>query len=621
VRLWDVTSGQKLETLRGHKGEIYSVVFSPVDSLFASSGQQGEVLLWRFTSVTTPTPQPGLPINRSGLIVFYSERDGDAEIYLMNPDGSDQRPLTDNNFDDMGPTWSPDGMQIVFESDRDDPHPRSCFPNCNYNLYVMEVDGSNQRRLTDLPGAEWHADWSPDGKSLVFTAGDIGYGSQGIYIVSLDNGDPQPLLVDEFNNDAPDWSPDGKEIAFSSNRDGNLDIFIMNADGGGIHKVVDTGMNDYFPDWSPDGRQIAFFAVDWPATRQDIFTMNADGSNLLNLTNTPRIVDEDPKWSPDGSKILFQSNRDGNFEIYVMNSDGSQPQNLTRDLGRDYVPDWRTPEITPGMAASPSSKIAFVSVRDGNGEIYVMDSDGSNPQRLTHNSVWDGLPDWSPDGTQIAYYSYLGARSWVIKIMNKDGSNQRQLTKGGSCDAAPKWSPDGLWIAFTVDASCDASQRQTAVIGIDGQNFHLITQNESDNVSYAWSPDGSQLLLSSNRDGDDEIYTMNADGSNLVQLTNNDFTDYMPSWSPDGQRIAFVSNREGNDEIYVMDVTGSNLVRLTNEPADDWFPTWSADGVQLLFNSWRGDGDLEVYIMDRDGKDIRQLTDSPGEDFNAVWQP
>jgi len=340
VRVWDATSGQPMITLSGHTGEIYSVAFSPVDNIFATSGEKGEVLLWRITSSLIKISQQEITNKDTGLVVFYSERDGNAEIYTMKPDGSDQRPLTENNVDDVSPSWSPDGTLIVFESDRDDAHPRNCFPKCNYNLYVMNADGTQQRQLTSLPGAEWHADWYPDGHSLIFNASEIGYENPRIYRIELESGELQPLLVDNFSNEAPDWSPDGSQIGFSSNRDGDFDIFTMLPDGSGIHKVVDSGLNDYFPDWSPDGLQIAFFGADWPLIKQDIFTVESDGSNLMNLSNTPQIIDEDPKWCPDGSKIIFQSDRDRNFEIYIMNSDGSQPQNLTRNPGGDYWADW-----------------------------------------------------------------------------------------------------------------------------------------------------------------------------------------------------------------------------------------------------------------------------------------
>ncbi|HSQ17950.1 MAG TPA: DPP IV N-terminal domain-containing protein [Anaerolineales bacterium] len=575
-----------------------------------------------FTLPPAPTdmPQPtAMPApNPAGVVVFYSERDGDAEIYLMNPDGTDQHPLTDNDADDTSPTWSPDGSLIAFESDRDDPHPHTCFPRCDYNLYLMNADGSQPHRLTSLPGAEWHAAWSPDGRSLVFTAGDLGYTTMGIYTLSLDEGEPQPLLVDEFENDAADWSPDGTQMAFSSNREGSRDIFVMDADGSGMRKVVDTGLDDYFPEWSPDGSQLAFFAANFPSTRQDIFTVDLDGGNLANLTNTPGVVDEDPQWSPDGSQIIFQSDRDQNFEIYVMNADGSQPQNLTDHGGRDYWPEWWAP-TAGGSVSTPGSRIAFVSTRDGNGEIYTTNLDGSDPQRLTHWSQWDGFPDWSPDGSQIAYYSYLSSQHWAIMIMNADGSEPRQLTPGDSCDGAPHWSPDGAFITYD-SGSCTGDLRDIFLIPVAGGDPRNLTNHPADDMLGAWSPDGAQLAFTSDRDGNYEIYLMNADGSNVRRLTDDPAEDHAPAWSPDGTQIAFYSESDGNAEIYIMNADGSNPVRLTEHPGDDWFPHWSPDGSQITFSAWR-DGGLEIYVMNADGSNVRRLTDSPGENFNSAWQP
>jgi len=572
----------------------------------------------------TQTPIPSLP----GLIVFYSERDGDAEIYIMHPDGRDQRPLTNNAADDYSPSWSPDGGWIVFESDRDDPHPRTCFPNCNYNLYLMDASGGNVRRLTDLPGAEWGATWSPDGKSLLFTAGDIGFQNYGIYQFELENGEAQPLLVDEFNNTAPDWSPDGSQIAFSSDREDGSDIFVMDADGTNLCKIVDTGLDDHMPDWSPDGSRIAFFATDWPGIRQDIYTVNADGSGLVNLTNSPQAVDEDPKWSPDGSKIIFQSDRDGNFEVYIMNADGSQPQNLTRHPGRDYWPDWFIPKET---------KIAFVSDCGGNPQIYLMPAPGeqveipvapSDWQRLTSGANDNYYPTWSPDGTQIAYYTHFSWQSWAIMIINADGSDPRQLTPSSGetiCSFGPAWSPDGQRILFTIEPNpsptCEMKQAEIAVINIDGSGFTILTHNDAIDLAGSWMPDSRQIVFTSERDGSRQVYIMDADGGNPLRLTELGSNNSMPSVSPDGYSIAFVSDRDGNDEIYIMDIDGSNLRRLTQiSSANDNFPSWSPDGTQIVFNSGSPRGGFDLYVVDTDGMNLHWLTDYLGVEFEPSWQ-
>jgi WD40 repeat protein len=274
---------------------------------------------------------------------------------------------------------------------------------------------------------------------------------------------------------------------------------------------------------------------------------------------------------------------------------------------------------TPIPADRAGDLIAFVSDRDGNGEIYVMDVEGGDPQRLTHNTRWDGIPSWSPDGTQIAFYSYLSRSRWAIQVMDADGGNLRQLTDNDACDSGPSWSPDGTRIAFT--SGCEGMSRDVYVMNADGSDQQLLTQTDADDFGAAWSPDSSRIAFVSNRDGNEEIYLMDADGSAQQRLTYDDASAYAPDWSPDGTQIVFISDRDGDFEIYVMDVDGGNLRQLTHDDADDWFPVWSPDGTQIIFCSRRDGGDFDIYLMDTGGTLLRRLTDNPAEDFNATWQP
>jgi Tol biopolymer transport system component len=599
---------------------------SPAMATFPPTPAQKTTPLPTETPLPTSTPLPPISLSgNEGLIAFYSERDGNAEIYVMNADGSGQTRLTDNAADDMDPNWSPNGKHLVFTSDRDDPNPVTCFPKCNYEIYVMNSDGSEQTRLTDGAAADYHPAWSPDGTQILFVSERDG--NQEIYVMDADGSSQRRLTNNSAADMRPTWSPDGapggERIAFNTKRDGNWEIYVMNVDGSDQQRLTTTDAWEFMPIWSPDGTEIAFFACDPQCRphRQDIYVMNSDGSNLRQLTDSPSTVDEDPAWSPDGKKIVFQSDRDGNFEIYSMNADGSDQQRLSKHRGDDYWPAWGPAPATPIATPTPSQGlIAFVSTRDGNGEIYVMDPGGENVRRLTNWRQWDGYPTWSPDGAKIAYYSYLGSKDWVIKVMDADGGNQRQVTDNGICDGAPHWSPDGTHIAYSSDADCTATHREVYVMNVDGSNQTNLTQNDADDMGSSWSPDSQQIVFSSDRDGDYEIYVMDANGGNVRQLTENNGQDMMAAWSPGGDQIAFVSDRDGNDEIYVMDVRGNNVERLTDTPAVDWFPTWSPDGSQVVFNSQR-DGNLEIYVMDADGGNVRRLTNSPGDDFNAVWQP
>jgi Tol biopolymer transport system component len=274
------------------------------------------------------------------------------------------------------------------------------------------------------------------------------------------------------------------------------------------------------------------------------------------------------------SKIAFQSNRDGNFEIYVMNADGSAPKRLTNHPDWDVDPSW----------SPDGSKIVFRSRRDGNWEIYVMNADGSAVTRLTNDPAFDAQPVWSPDGKQIAFSSdrfvnATGTHFWGIYVMNADGSAVRSLITPFS-DSAPDWSPDGRKIAFNSirEGAPVYPINDVFVVNVDGSALTRLTDQGGGAPSF--SPDGSRIAFGG---GHANIYAMNAsDGSGLTQLTN-EGADGNPSWSRSGQ-IAFESTRGGgpccvdgvyNVDIYKMNADGSAVTRLTNNPAYDQGPAWS----------------------------------------------
>ena len=212
-------------------------------------------------------------------------------------------------------------------------------------------------------------------------------------------------------------------------------IYTMRGDGTELTKVT-AGL---FPDLSPDSTQISY------AINQDIYVVNIDGSNLINLTNHPAWEDYSD-WSPDGTLIAFGTSRDGNAEIYSMNTDGSNPINLTNNSAWDGEPDW----------SPDGSQIVFVSDRTGARNIYVMDMNGSNQSQLTNYASWTSWPSrptWSPDGTKIAFNADSGTDSYEdIFVMDSDGSNLRTITNLATSESGPVWSPDGSMIAFSANS-------------------------------------------------------------------------------------------------------------------------------------------------------------------------
>ena len=265
------------------------------------------------------------------------------------------------------------------------------------------------------------------------------------------------------------------------------------------------------------------------------------------------------------------------------------------------------PEVSTSVG-----RIAFTSDRDGDWDIYVMDADGSNVTQLTHNDAPDTEPSWSPDGERIAFTSTRDG-DWDIYLMNADGSNVTQLTDSSLGDGLAVWSPAGHRIAF---ASNRGGNWDIYVIDADGSNQLRLTDHAANDSYPSWSPDGRRIAFVSDRDGNVEIYVMDADGTNVTRLTDGKIGN-LPSWAP-GHRIGFLSDRDGNAEIYAMDADGTNVTRLTNSVASEEHTAWSPDGSRIAFTSDRG-GNWDIYVMDADGTDVTRLTDHPGSEWMPSW--
>ncbi len=314
--------------------------------------------------------------------------------------------------------------------------------------------------------------------------------------------------------------------------------------------------------------------------------------------------------------IVFSSRRWWNYDIFISDIYSNRMTQLTKNKWIDFNP----------TISTNSEKLAFVSDRDGNREIYIVDLiwlDGytqwkvENLKNITNSSEQDWTPSFSPVDELIVFTTYFPeGDNYDVFIMNYDGKNKINLTNSNGYEKFPQFSPDGSFIIYQGWEKGKMEIFFTSLIDLNRINLtRNINSNDIISHGRSFTPDGQKIIFTSERDGNRNIYIMNSDGTNQTQLTSNENDDYEPTVSNDGEKIIFTSERDGNKEIYSLSIDGKNLKNLTNNPGDDWNPRFYPDGNKIIFQSNR-DGNWEIYLMERNGNGQKNLTNHPSTDYS-----
>ena len=304
----------------------------------------------------------------SNPIVFTSNIDGNQEIFSLDPDKAELVNLTKSSHNEYAPALSPDGSRLAFLSG-DEEH---------NVLQVITLNGekANRTAVSQIDGGHRDHRWAPSGERLAYLVQNGG--DPTTHVAGYDGSKTMDLTM-IVAHEVGGWSYDGSSVVFTVRGGPGQGIYIRNPDG--VNEVRLTDQKDYKPVWSPNSHKIAFISE--RDGNPEIYVMNSDATELTRITESGS-PEYDISWSPDGRKLAFVSDRDGNPEIYVVDVRGGEVNRLTRNSVRDDQPVW----------SRNGKSIAFVSYQDGDGEIVMMDADGQNQQRLTNNGYDDYAPTW-----------------------------------------------------------------------------------------------------------------------------------------------------------------------------------------------------------------------------------
>jgi len=400
----------------------------------------------------------------------------------------------------------------------------------------------------------------------------------------------------------------------------------LDSDGDGLtdQREAELGTNPYNPDTDGDR---SWDGVEVQLGTNPL-NPDTDSDGLLDGSEAPPCPDP-LKPDSDGDGIIDGKDMDPcdannpaltSTAISLLPTSTTIPPTATPTETPTETPIEVTPSPTSISLPRFGGVILFESDRDGNPEIYAVD-DAGHISRMTDNPNADTQAAWDPSMQRIAFTTNRDGQS-EIYLMNADGSNPINLTNNPADDQQPAWSVDGQWIAFTSNRE---GNYEVYILQVNGTEVINLTNNPGNDTQPNWvrsttfDPSGELIVFTSDRDLNQEIYRMKTDGSEATNLTGNPASDQMAKGSPDGALVAFTTNRDGNQEIYTIRIDGQNQVNQTNNLSNDFGPSWAPTQAWIAFTTDLV-GNREVYIIKPGALEVYNITNHPYQDQVSDWR-